>query len=57
MTRLLSGVALGLAALAAILFLPFLVLRLLVCIVALVATREPVWEVITMSRASRNESS
>ena len=40
MTRLLSGVALALATLAAIVFLPPLGLRLLVCIVALVAARE-----------------
>jgi phosphatidate cytidylyltransferase len=40
MTRLLSGVALALAALAAILFLPALGLRMLACIVALVAARE-----------------
>jgi len=40
MTRLLSGVALALAVLAAILFLPPLGLRLLACGVALVAARE-----------------
>ncbi|MBI3050253.1 MAG: phosphatidate cytidylyltransferase [Acidobacteria bacterium] len=40
MTRLLSGVALGAAALAAILFLPQLGLRLLACLVAVVAARE-----------------
>jgi phosphatidate cytidylyltransferase len=40
MTRLLSGVALAVAALAAIVFLPPLGLRLLACIVALLAARE-----------------
>jgi phosphatidate cytidylyltransferase len=40
MTRLLSGVALGAAALAAILFLPFVGLRLLACLVAALAARE-----------------
>ncbi len=40
MTRLLSGVALAAAALAAILFLPPLGLRLLACVVALAAARE-----------------
>jgi phosphatidate cytidylyltransferase len=40
MTRLLSGAALGAAALAAILFLPLLGLRLLACVVAALAARE-----------------
>ena len=40
MARLLSGVALAAAALAAILFLPLLALRVLACVVALVAARE-----------------
>lgn len=40
MTRLLSGVALAGAALAAILFLPSAALRLLACVVALLAARE-----------------
>ena len=40
MTRLLSGVALGAAALAAILFLSPLGLRLLACLVAALAARE-----------------
>jgi len=40
MTRLLSGVVLAGAALAAILFLPLVGLRLLACVVALVAARE-----------------
>jgi phosphatidate cytidylyltransferase len=40
MTRLLSGVALAAAALAAILFLPFVALRLLACGVAMLAASE-----------------
>ena len=40
MTRLLSGVALGAAALAAILLLPPLGLRLLACLLAALAARE-----------------
>ena len=40
MTRLLSGAALAAAALAAIVFLPLIGLRLLACVVALLATRE-----------------
>jgi len=40
MTRLLSGVVLAAAALAAILYLPAVGLRLLACVVALVAARE-----------------
>jgi phosphatidate cytidylyltransferase len=40
MTRLLSGAVLAAAALAAILFLPLLGLRLLACLVAALATRE-----------------
>jgi phosphatidate cytidylyltransferase len=40
MTRLLSGVALAAAALAAILFLPFLALRVIACLVAVLAARE-----------------
>jgi phosphatidate cytidylyltransferase len=40
MTRLISGVALAVAALAAILFLPFIALRLLACGVAMLAASE-----------------
>jgi phosphatidate cytidylyltransferase len=40
MQRLISGVVLAVAALAAILFLPFLVLRLLACVVAMLAAFE-----------------
>lgn len=40
MTRLLSGAALAVAALAAIVFLPLIGLRLLACVVAVLATRE-----------------
>ena len=40
MTRLLSGVALGAAALAAILFLPFPALRVIVCLVAILGAHE-----------------
>jgi phosphatidate cytidylyltransferase len=40
MTRLISGVVLAVAALAAILFLPFLALRLLACVVAMFAAHE-----------------
>ena len=40
MTRLLSGVALGAAAFAAILFLPFPALRIIACLVAVLGAHE-----------------
>lgn len=40
MTRLISGIVLGAAAIAAILFLPLTALRLLACVVAVLAARE-----------------